>query len=333
MRYVTRAGISTAALLVGTCVLPPAAQTAAVSTRDGGDTRWIDVSVATLWTEPGIARRVDAAASGNPAKPGKWLRKMSLGDRKWLYGHLETQALYGDQVVLLGSSGAWSKIAVVDQPTPRNKSGYPGWVPTAQLTDQAPAISDRVATVKRRSARTFLDATRTQPTMRLSYGTRLPVRDVNRRTVELVDLDGVAVHIKRKAVRVSAAQAGPRVIKGKALVEQASKFLGRQYLWGGTSGFGYDCSGFTHEVYGHFGITIPRDAGPQSEAGRPVSRDRLRKGDLVFFANSSGVHHVGMYAGRNRMIHSPRTGQPVQITDLSVQPWSSEYAGARRYRS
>jgi cell wall-associated NlpC family hydrolase len=332
MRYVTRAGTVTAVLVVGMSILPTAAQTAAVSAGKAGDTRWIDVSVATLWTEPGIDRGVDAAASGNPAKPGRWLRKMSLADRKWLYGHLETQALYGDRVILLGSAGAWSKIAVVDQPTPRNRAGYPGWVPTAQLTDQPPAVTDRVATVKRRSARTFADPTREQAAMRLSYGTRLPVRAVSGRAVEMVDLDGGALHVLRKAVRVSASGADPRRTRGWALVKQASKFLGKQYLWGGTSGFGYDCSGFTHEVYGHFGVTIPRDAGPQSEAGRPVARERLRKGDLVFFANSTGVHHVGMYVGRNRMIHSPRTGQPVQITSLSVQPWAGEYAGARRYR-
>lgn len=297
-----------------------------------GRSAWIDVSVATLWTEPDINRPVDFPASRNPAKPGRWLRTMTLTERKWLYGHLETQAVYGDRVTVLATSGSWSKVAVAGQPSPRHRSGYPGWLPSAQLTDSAPVAAPRTATVKRRSVKVFHDAALTRRAMRLSYGTRLPVTARNRDAVELVDLDGEPIYVARKAVRLRGGDAAPRPVTGKALVRQARKFLGVQYLWGGTSGFGYDCSGFTHEVYGQFGITIPRDAGPQFDAGVPVPRTRLRRGDLLFFANSTGVHHVGMYVGRNRMIHSPRTGQPVQISSLAERTWAAEYAGARRFR-
>ena len=58
----------------------------------------------------------------------------------------------------------------------------------------------------------------------------------------------------------------------------------------------------------------------------------LRKGDLVFFRNRSGaIHHVGIYAGRGRMIHSPRTGQPVQVSSITKGIWAREFAGGRRY--
>ena len=58
----------------------------------------------------------------------------------------------------------------------------------------------------------------------------------------------------------------------------------------------------------------------------------LRKGDLVFFRNRSGaIHHVGIYAGRGRMIHSPRTGQPVQVSSIRTGIWAREFAGGRRY--
>ena len=100
---------------------------------------------------------------------------------------------------------------------------------------------------------------------------------------------------------------------------------------GGTSGFGFDCSGFTHLVYAMHGVTIPRDADAQAVAGTPVARADLQPGDLVFFASKGVVHHVGIYVGGNMMLHAPQTGGVVSVVSLAAQPYASEYAGARRY--
>ena len=67
--------------------------------------RWIAVSVATLWTKPGIARSIDAPSLGDPAHPRAWVAGMSVAQKRWLVGKLETQALYGTRVYLLGTSG------------------------------------------------------------------------------------------------------------------------------------------------------------------------------------------------------------------------------------
>lgn len=114
------------------------------------------------------------------------------------------------------------------------------------------------------------------------------------------------------------------------MVAEARKFLGLQYLWAGTSGFGFDCSGFTHSVYLAYGVTIPRDADRQAVRGTPVAASDLKPGDLVFFrASPSGpIGHVGMYVGSGEMIDAPHTGAPVRIDSV----WSfGNYAGARRY--
>ncbi|MEZ5191580.1 MAG: NlpC/P60 family protein [Nocardioides sp.] len=62
-------------------------------------------------------------------------------------------------------------------------------------------------------------------------------------------------------------------------------------LWAGRSGFGFDCSGLTSLVYRVHGLTLPRDAAPQAQAGRAVTS--LRRGDLLFYyATDGAVHRV-----------------------------------------
>jgi cell wall-associated NlpC family hydrolase len=111
-------------------------------------------------------------------------------------------------------------------------------------------------------------------------------------------------------------------------------FTGLCYLWGGTSGFGFDCSGFVWLMLRRHGITIPRDAHDQAAAGQPVSVSELEPADLVFFAERPGghVHHVAMVLGGGQLIHAPRTGRPVEVVPVPRQPHANEPACARRYR-
>ena len=138
--------------------------------------------------------------------------------------------------------------------------------------------------------------------------------------------------VRRLASRTAAVHARntPAVTpSGPSLVRTARSFLGLPYLWGGLSGFGLDCSGLTWLDHRVHGITIPRDALPQSQHGRPVSA--RAPGDLLFYAHNGLVHHVSMYVGDGQMIHAPRTGQPVQVVAFSAAPLRGEYVGARRY--
>ncbi|MBO1912704.1 C40 family peptidase, partial [Microvirga sp. 3-52] len=122
---------------------------------------------------------------------------------------------------------------------------------------------------------------------------------------------------------------------GETLVQAGEQFLSLPYLWAGTSGFGFDCSGFTYTIYQANGITIPRDSSVQATHGSAVNKDDLQKGDLLFFAYEQGkgaVHHVGMYIGDGKMIHAPNPASTVEMVDVfESKHWTSEYAGARRY--
>src|SRR5690348_2561651 len=136
-----------------------------------GGTAAVDVSVATLWRAPGLARRIDAPALTNPVDLDRWNRNLATtASRIWLDSRVVTQALYGEKVRVLAVRGHWARVAVADQPTPLNRNGYPGWLPLRQL---AASFSDTGSkrVVLSRTAVLHLP----RRTLRLSYGTRLPV--------------------------------------------------------------------------------------------------------------------------------------------------------------
>ncbi|MEU8249830.1 NlpC/P60 family protein [Nonomuraea sp. NPDC048916] len=125
-----------------------------------------------------------------------------------------------------------------------------------------------------------------------------------------------------RAVRVSLPIAG----SGKA-AEAARWALTQQlkpYVWGAEGPSSYDCSGLVMAAYQQVGISLPHYTGSQWTAGRHISKEELRPGDLVFFYTD--LHHVGIYLGGGMMVHAPRTGDVVRIASIARRP----FAGAVR---
>ena len=122
-------------------------------------------------------------------------------------------------------------------------------------------------------------------------------------------------------------------VSGDDLVNEAKKYLGTPYLWGGTAPGGFDCSGLMQYVYGKMGIKLPRVSYDQMGVGQAVGMKGLRAGDLVFFDTEpghKGADHVGMYIGGGRMIDAPRTGKNVEIVDITQGYYADRFMGGRR---
>jgi hypothetical protein len=88
------------------------------------------------------------------------------------------------------------------------------------------------------------------------------------------------------------------------ITAHARAFLGRPYLWGGTSWEGIDCSGFVQLCYRMGGYTMPRDGDQQHDFWtRSVKREELQAGDLIFFG-SKEITHVAMALSHKEYIHA-----------------------------
>src|SRR5215216_1131694 len=90
------------------------------------------------------------------------------------------------------------------------------------------------------------------------------------------------------------------------IVNTAYSFLGQPYVWGGL-----DCSGLVQQVFGRFGIDLPRVSYQQARAGARVGLGQLQPGDLVAWDNSTrnnGADHIAIYIGGGQIIEAPRPG-------------------------
>lgn len=99
--------------------------------------------------------------------------------------------------------------------------------------------------------------------------------------------------LRKRAMRVGVAQKGD------------------PYRYGAAGPHAFDCSGLTSFAYKRVGKALPRTSSMQRSATKRIRAGQARRGDLVFFHGSNGVYHVGLYAGRGYVVHSPKPGTRV----------------------
>lgn len=114
------------------------------------------------------------------------------------------------------------------------------------------------------------------------------------------------------------------------VMRAAYSVIGTPYVFGGTSPYGFDCSGFTQYAFARAGVYLPRLADSQFYYGRRLSMDQIRPGDLIFYTTyEPGASHVGIYVGNGNFIHAgSSTG--VTIAAAFTGYWGARYYGACR---
>lgn len=110
----------------------------------------------------------------------------------------------------------------------------------------------------------------------------------------------------------------------RSLISTAYDYVGVPYVFGGTTPWGFDCSGYTQYVFRQIGVDIPRTADAQYYSYPKVSASNLQPGDLVFFETyEPGPSHCGIYIGNGQML------QAGSSTGVTVSNVFSGYFGAR----
>ena len=115
--------------------------------------------------------------------------------------------------------------------------------------------------------------------------------------------------------------------------ETALALLGTPYVYGGSTRSGLDCSGFVLQVFGPFGVRLPRQSADQARAGVAVEMADLQAGDLLFFDTEGRgrVTHVGIYLGDGTMANANSYKGKVAIDQFQADRyWAPRYLGARR---
>jgi len=215
---------------------------------------------------------------------------------------------------------------------------YPGWVQRNLFlpldTKENYAGKDKhVIVVANRGANVYreTDVTAHAPLLTLPFETALEETGVEGKRWHKIRLvDGREAWIQTGDTQERPAK--PLTID--EMIALGKKFLGVTYTWGGTSSFGYDCSGFTQMLMREHGVLMPRDADIQAAWNGVAAVDRkdLKPGDLLYFGGSAEkITHTGMYIGNGEFIHDTTHDHPmVQISKLDDQPWTKLLVACRR---
>ena len=115
-----------------------------------------------------------------------------------------------------------------------------------------------------------------------------------------------------------------------ALMEEAIKYIGYPYVWGGASPeTSFDCSGFVSYVFTTSGVCNTGRLGAKGLRSlcRTVPDDQAQPGDIVFFEGTmgedvAGITHCGIYVGNGMMLHC---GNPIGYADLSDAYWQTHF--------
>lgn len=228
---------------------------------------------------------------------------------------LATQATLGTILRVQKKEGDWYRVQSPD--------GYLGWLDQGGfvLMNEAQLLqwkkADKVVYLANMGFAHSRAAEEAVPVSDLIAGNILQFLEIEEPFTKVAYPDGRIGYVPNAEVQSYSDWLASREPNLDNILATAYQFMGRPYLWGGTSGKGVDCSGFTKSVFYLNGVMLPRDASQQVHAGIEVPTDTtmngLLPGDFLFFGRKASgnqkekITHVAIYLGDGKIIHSTGT--------------------------
>lgn len=202
-----------------------------------------------------------------------------------------SQVLFGEEFHILDSNEKWLLISL-------DSDGYQGWIPkgSAQLVEPGNGAKNKP-----------------EPGFRMICAPLITLRDLKMDRQQVLPAGSIVPGKSGNKVKIYDREF--ELLSDKGIIspgtdvdpEEVGKgLLTVPYLWGGRSGFGFDCSGLVQIICRMMGFQVPRDCSQQSEQGTTINfMHEIMKGDLAFFDNTAGeIDHVGMVLEGGRILHS-----------------------------
>lgn len=245
---------------------------------------------------------------------------------------LSSQAIYASQVEVLQQKGNWLWIKSAD--------GYLGLMKKNDVvfTDDASFFNtQRIVKTNNLFTNIYRNTSVSNyaPMITVPYGTILPMVETTKFAeeywVKVKLVDGSLGYIKQAELIID-----PPPLTVNEAIDWGKRLVGIPYLWGGTSSYGIDCSGFVQLFYKQMDINIPRDANMQVDWKNFVevkSQKDLQAGDAIYFGFDGKISHSGIYIGNNQVMHATVRENPIlHISDLRLPLWQNLYIVARHYQ-
>lgn len=213
------------------------------------------------------------------------------------HGSIETQLLFGELVDVLERKDGWAWVQSVTD-------GYVGYMTEDNLGPHISGATNEDVTHRISNIGSFIfpEANyKDMPRSPLSYGSQMTI---------IREKDGLSE--LAAGGFIPTAHLSPLNFHSDEPVAEAFRFLGVPYLWGGRNHTGIDCSALVQLVLQACGMKCPRDSDMQEKhLGKPIDRDDVQGGDLVFFRG-----HIGIMVDESTLIHANSRAMAVSIDDL-----------------